>query len=230
MNEYSEQVRKVLQNLFPQIVEGLNNLSGSSVNHLRELGWETTGTFEQHFRDRFQQLGRRVSNIKLPPVVNKWIDGGKKYAADHPVVAMVALALAISCAIPVVIFLTFALITLLVTFTGFLFVEGTILGVAALVLGGALVIIGGITLSIVSGVLICYFITTKLYTAVTGDQKPHRIFKYIPYIGQLLFTNLDHITSNGAAAKIPNGYDQDEVSGGGGDANGGSDDSLAHTD
>jgi len=206
--------------------KGMTNQS-SSVNHLRELGWETTGTFEQQFRDRFQQFGRRVSNIQLPPMVNKWIDGGKKYAAEHPVVAMVALALAVSCAIPVVVFLSFALITLLVTFTGFLFVEGTILGVAALVLGGALVIIGGITLSIVSSVLICYFIATKLYTAVTGDQKPHRIFKYIPYIGQLLFTNLDHITSNGAAAKIPNGYDQDEVSAGG---DGGSDDSLAHTD
>jgi len=210
----------------------LFDVVGSSVNHLRELGWETTGTFEQQFRDRFHQLGRRVSNMQLPPVVNKWIDGGKKYAAEHPVVAMVALALAISCAIPVVVFLTFALITLLITFTGFLFVEGTILGVAALVLGGALVIIGGITLSIVSGFLICYFIATKLYTAVTGDQKPHRIFKYIPYVGQLLFTNLDHITSNGAAAKIPNGYDQDDqVSGGGGDGGGGnSDDSLAHTD
>lgn len=38
--------------------------------------------------------------------------------------ALTALALAITCAIPVVVFLTFALITLLVTFTGFLFVEG----------------------------------------------------------------------------------------------------------
>ena len=65
-----------------------------------------------------------MSNIQLPPVVNNYIESGKVYATEHPMTAMTVLALAITCAIPVVVFLTFALITLLVTFTGFLFVEG----------------------------------------------------------------------------------------------------------
>jgi len=192
--------------------------AGSGVNQLRELGWET-GTFEQQFRDRFQQIGRRVSSIQLPPVVNSWIQSGKKYAKEHPMTAITVLALAISCALPVVFFLTFALITLLVTFTGFLFVEGTILGVAAVVLGGALLIVGGITLSFVSFLLVSCLIATKIYTFITGDPAPYKLLTRLPYIGHF-FANMDHSGSNGDAPKIPNGYEEESAS----------DESLAHTD
>ncbi|XP_021968480.1 uncharacterized protein LOC110863469 isoform X2 [Folsomia candida] len=192
-------------------------LNGSGVNQLRELGWET-GTFEQQFRDRFQQIGRRVSNIH--PVVNSWIQFAKNYAAENPMTALTALALAITCAIPVVVFLTFALITLLVTFTGFLFVEGTILGFAAMLLGGILLVVGGITLSFVSFVLVSYFVITKIYTKLTGDPAPHRFLTKVPYIGHL-FANMDHLGSNGDAPKVPNGSNEDEPP---------SDESLAHTD
>jgi len=214
--DVTENVRRVLQNVLPQIL-----LKGSGVNQLRELGWET-GTFEQQVRDRFQQFGRRMSTIHLPPVVNTWVESAKSYAAENPMTAVTILALAISCAIPVVMFLSFALITLLVTFTGFLFVEGTILGVAAVVLGGSLLIVGLITLSFVSAGLVAYFVVAKIYTMITGDKEPHKILSKLPYIGYL-FTNLDHAGSNGDAAKIPNGpngYEEDSAS----------DESLAHTD
>jgi len=209
----------------PKRSASLFDVVGSGVNQLREMGWET-GTFEQQFRDRFQQIGRRVSSIQLPPVVNSWIQSGKKYAKENPMTAVTLLALAVSCALPVVAFLTFALITLLVTFTGFLFVEGTILGVAACVLGGALLIVGGITLSFVSFLLVSYFVAAKLYTMITGDPAPHkyltRLLTRLPYIGQF-FANMDHTGSNGDASKFPNGdFPNEEESA--------SDESLANTD
>jgi hypothetical protein len=68
--------------------------------------------------------GRRMSSIQLPPMVNSAVESSKNYAAENPLTALTVLALVITCAIPVIVFLSFALITLFVTFAGFLFVEG----------------------------------------------------------------------------------------------------------
>jgi len=65
-----------------------------------------------------------MSSIQLPPMVNSAVESSKNYAAENPMTAVVFVALALSCAIPVIVFLTFAFVTLLVTFAGFLFVEG----------------------------------------------------------------------------------------------------------
>lgn len=45
----------------PKRSDSLFAVVGSGVNQLRELGWET-GTFEQQFRDRFQQIGKFLQN------------------------------------------------------------------------------------------------------------------------------------------------------------------------
>lgn len=189
-------------------MESQRKVKGSGVNQLRELGWET-GTIEQQVRSRFQQFGRRMSNVQLPPVINNAVESSKNYAAENPMTAVVIVALALSCAIPVCVFLSFAFVTLLVTFAGFLFVEGTILGIASVVLGGALLIVGCITLGFVSVGLLAYFVATRTYTLITGDKNPHRYLAQLPLIGHL-FVNLDHSDSNGEAAKIVNGYSEEE--------------------
>lgn len=68
--------------------------------------------------------GQRMSSFRVPPAVNSFWESCKKYAAENPVMATTILALVITCAVPVIVFLSFALITLLVTFIGFLCVEG----------------------------------------------------------------------------------------------------------
>jgi hypothetical protein len=81
-------------------------------------------------------------------------------------------------------------------------------------------ILGGITLSFVSCLLVSYYVATKIYTLLTGDPAPHKYLTRLPYIGHF-FANMDHSGSNGDAAKIPNGYEEESAA---------SDESLAHTD
>lgn len=195
-------------------------LLGSGVNNtLREFGLET-GLIEQQVRDRFQRFGQRMSSFRVPPAVNSFWESCKKYAAENPMMAMTILALVITCAAPVIVFLSFALITLLVTFIGFLFVEGTLLGIASVFLGGVLLIVGFFTLSAVSCGLLAYLVASKVYTYFTGDTEPQRYLAKLPLIGYL-FANIDHSGANGDAVKIPNGFEGDDAA---------SDESLAHTD
>jgi len=77
------------------------------------------------------------------------------------------------------------------------------------VLGGALLIVGFITLGFVSVGLVTYFVATRTYTFITGDKNPHRYLAKLPLIGHL-FVNMEHAESNGEAAKIINGYSEDE--------------------
>jgi hypothetical protein len=165
-------------------------------------------------------IGQRMSSFRVPPAVNSFWESCKKYAAENPVMATTILALVVTCAVPVIVFLSFALITLLVTFIGFLCVEGTLLGIASVFLGGVLLIVGFFTLTAVSCGLIAYLVVSKLYTFATGDTEPQRYLAKLPLIGYL-FANIDHSGANGDAVKIPNGFEEDDA---------GSDESLAHTD
>lgn len=47
-----------------------------------------------------------------------------QYLNDHPVLLAIIIGMALTCTIPVLIFIIFVLISLVVTFTGFLIVEG----------------------------------------------------------------------------------------------------------
>jgi len=203
----------------PKRSRSLFDVVGSSVNSLRELGWET-GHFEQQVRDRFQQFGRRMSTLKFPPGLNWVLESGKNYATENPLTALTLLALGITCAIPVVVFLSFAFATLLITFIGFLFVEGTLLTIASVFLGGVLLVVGFFTLTFVSCGLLAYLATTKVYSFITGDKEPHRFLTRLPIIGPF-FVSFEHSGTNGDAMKIPNGYEDDDTA---------SDESLAHTD
>nr|CAD7595787.1 unnamed protein product [Timema genevievae] len=81
-------------------------------------------------RSRFKsRLGRRVSRYTQRVLkdhhVYEHIDELGVYMAKHPVIALVVFAVVISCGIPVLLFLVFAVVTILLTFTGFVIVEGT---------------------------------------------------------------------------------------------------------
>jgi len=65
-----------------------------------------------------------MSTIQVPPAVNRVMESGKNYAKENPMMTLTVVAVALTCAIPILIFLSFAVATLLITFIGFLFVEG----------------------------------------------------------------------------------------------------------
>nr|CAD7460413.1 unnamed protein product [Timema tahoe] len=84
------------------------------------------------------RMWRRVSKYTQRVLkdhhVYEHIDELGVYMAKHPVIALVVFAVVISCGIPVLLFLIFAVVTILLTFTGFVIVEGTLLTIASVVL------------------------------------------------------------------------------------------------
>ena len=70
--------------------------------------------------------GNQLSSLRsrIPSKVNELIDNGKDYAKSNPLTFLTIVALVLSCSLPVLVFLAFAIITVAVTFIGFLFVEG----------------------------------------------------------------------------------------------------------
>lgn len=64
-NHLPKNTSQIIRKMCPKrSVSSLFDVVGSGVNQLRELGWET-GTFEQQFRDRFQQIGK-ITLFELP--------------------------------------------------------------------------------------------------------------------------------------------------------------------
>ncbi|CAG7822973.1 unnamed protein product [Allacma fusca] len=145
-------------------------ISGSGVNSLRELSWETTG-MEQQLRERVTQFGNQLSSLRsrVPGKVNELIDSGKDYAKSNPLTFLTIVALVFSCSIPVIVFLAFAIFTVAVTFIGFLFVEGTILTVASVILTSTLLLVGFFTLTVTSLLILTYLALNASYKLLTGS-------------------------------------------------------------
>lgn len=79
----------------------------------------------------------------------------KIFLSQHPLAAVFVASVAVACGIPIFIFVTFAIVTILFTFCGFIIIEGAVLaaGSFALVLCLATLVIGFITLSFFGGLL-----------------------------------------------------------------------------
>ena len=71
----------------------------------------------------------KFNSVNVPPYVVQAGNAAKNYVRENPVTSLVLLSLCGACAIPVLVFLAFAVITILVTFAGFLFVEGEKFGI-----------------------------------------------------------------------------------------------------
>lgn len=56
--------------------------------------------------------------------VTELVDSASDKLAEHPVLGFTLLAMALSCGLPIVIFIIFAIISVIFTFAGFIFVEG----------------------------------------------------------------------------------------------------------
>ncbi|ODM94043.1 Promethin [Orchesella cincta] len=155
----------------------------SNVHSLNELNWETAA-FEKEIRDRIQWLGDKVSSIRAPRVVSQLVEFGREYARENPVTALILLALCLTSLAPVILFLVFAVATILVTFLGFLFVEGTLLTVATIIFGGVILIVGFVTLTAILIGMLGYFTTNQAYLVITGKSQVFRLIRKLPFIGR----------------------------------------------
>lgn len=73
-------------------------------------------------RNSSQAIRRFFDNLQITEL----IDAAGDKLAEEPVLGFAVLAMALSCAVPVVIFIIFAIISVIFTFAGFIFVEGKI--------------------------------------------------------------------------------------------------------
>ena len=72
----------------------------------------------------WERLKRISERLDRHFCISQKLERGKQYAIEHPVVTMFALITLVFCSVPLLCFIGFALTTFLVTFIGFLFVEG----------------------------------------------------------------------------------------------------------
>lgn len=108
----------------------------------------------QELHDRIMVLAERVAgNLQ----VSSSFQQAKKYMNEKPLVATAVISMIILCLFPLLMFLGFVFCTLIITFMGFIFVEGTLLTIGTLVLGGALLVGGFFTLFIVGSAAAAYY-------------------------------------------------------------------------
>ncbi|KAK3586129.1 hypothetical protein CHS0354_033253 [Potamilus streckersoni] len=128
---------------------------------------------ESDFKDFFKAIG-----IHLPP--NRMFRNAKLYAESHPVAAIFFLIFTIMSSGPLICFVIFVIGSITVTFFGFLFVEGTCLMIAIMMLGGVLVFVFFMAL----GIFI--FIATVIYidsiTEVLLQKITRTFISYLPTI------------------------------------------------
>ncbi|XP_069763223.1 lipid droplet assembly factor 1-A-like [Narcine bancroftii] len=130
----------------------------------------------QVLQNRFNTLMHTInSNSKVAAFMNSPLG---HYLDDHPFLALLLLVFAIMSAVPVGLFLTFAVITSLLGCIGFIVMEGLMLSVGGVVLVCFLCGILLISFAISSLLAICYFIfsTTMTYYHSSSTSKKEETF------------------------------------------------------
>lgn len=125
-------------------------------------------TYSQEFaRGSSQTIRRFLDNLQITELV----DAVGDKLAEEPVLGFAVLAMALSCAVPVVVFIIFAIISVIFTFAGFIFVEGTLLTVGCLCLFGCLIsmILVMSFMAVILGVL--YFAIRKIARLINNCER-----------------------------------------------------------
>ena len=105
---------------------GVQVASTKDISHHVLEDWEKT---RKHSNTPFKKNKTNVSETYAPLL---------EIVYNYPIISLfVAVSLGLSC-VPVIIFCSFVAITFLVTFMGFLMVEGTLISIAAVILSCAL--------------------------------------------------------------------------------------------
>ncbi|XP_077980632.1 uncharacterized protein LOC144435867 [Glandiceps talaboti] len=88
---------------------------------------------------RFSTLKTRVEDrLHLKEVQEK----ATKYAQEHPLITLFSVVAIAMSSVPIIGFICFAVATICASFVGFVFVEGTLLTIAGVLLSGVLVFVG----------------------------------------------------------------------------------------
>ncbi|KAJ8318700.1 hypothetical protein KUTeg_003791 [Tegillarca granosa] len=84
------------------------------------------------------------------------LHNAKEYALTHPVTTLFLIITVAMCSIPIFCFFVFAFGSTVLAFTGFLFVEGTVLTIGTLVLAAVLCFVGLLSVGFSSFLVLTY--------------------------------------------------------------------------
>jgi hypothetical protein len=71
-----------------------------------------------------QQIVLVAQRITRELHIYEFLDVAAVYLVQHPIMALVLFVIVLCCGIPVLVFVVFAVLTVILTFTGFVFIEG----------------------------------------------------------------------------------------------------------
>ncbi|CAG0922292.1 unnamed protein product [Notodromas monacha] len=112
------------------------------------------------------QYGRRWLKVVDTVDVFGWLTRAKSFAVDHPIFTCGAGAVACTVAVPAFIAIACVSVCLGIGFVGFLFVEGTLLTMAALFVGTILLALGLVVLTIGVSIFTVWFGASNAYGAL----------------------------------------------------------------
>ncbi|GLH03776.1 Protein of unknown function [Gryllus bimaculatus] len=128
-------------------------------------------------RDRLVASGRKLmTDLHL----YEMMDEAAIYLAQHPILTVVVIAVAISCGIPVLMFVVFAILTVLFTFAGFIVIEGTLLTVGSVLLCGFVLAILIILVTIAATVGVAYLGFIEVYGLLQNSPENSALAHFLP--------------------------------------------------
>ncbi|KAJ9590647.1 hypothetical protein L9F63_016318 [Diploptera punctata] len=126
--------------------------------------------------ERFVVVGQQImKELHL----NEYMDMAAVYLVQHPVMALFALAMALCCAIPVLMFVVFALLSVILTFTGFIVIEGTILTIGSVLLCGFLLGMLLVMFTLAATIGVAYFGFMEIYGLLQNSPENSPVSHYL---------------------------------------------------
>ncbi|KAK3090522.1 hypothetical protein FSP39_012462 [Pinctada imbricata] len=98
----------------------------------------------------------------------------KQYSLDHPIITLCVIVTMGMCSIPIFCFIVFMIGTSLLSFTMFMFIEGTVLTIGTVVLGGALFFVGLMSLGFTA------FVIGTFYSFRGAKHILHSVMEKVP--------------------------------------------------
>ncbi|XP_023709227.1 uncharacterized protein LOC111865429 [Cryptotermes secundus] len=127
----------------------------------------------------WQQIVLGAQRIMRELHTSEFLDMTAVYLVQHPIMALFLISVALCCGIPVLMFVLFAVLTVVLTFAGFIVVEGTILTVGSVLLCGFLLGMLVVMLTLAATVGVAYFGFMEIYGLLHSHPENSPVSHYL---------------------------------------------------
>lgn len=127
----------------------------------------------------WQQIVLVAQRIMREQHISHFLDVAAVYSVQHPIMTVCLISVALCCGIPVLMFLIFAVLTVILTFTGFILIEGTILTVGSVLLCGLLLGMLVVMLAVTATIGVAYFGFMEVYGFLQSSPENSPVSRYM---------------------------------------------------